>query len=183
MSSPNAIVITDKDHVYTTSLMVAEKFEKQHKNVLRNIEAIIKKCPVSDFSRLNFEPRNYQYKTARNQLREAPYYIMTRKGFTLLVQSLTGEKAFYWNLAYIEAFDRMEAKLNELLVTEHHGMIADLYARHPQWQLTRAYAEEGLTAREIAEKQGKHPANVRRMINRMRQAGLYCPLAGRKQAA
>jgi hypothetical protein len=28
MTTPNPIVITDQDHVFTTSLLVAEKFEK-----------------------------------------------------------------------------------------------------------------------------------------------------------
>jgi len=179
MSSPNAIVTTDNDHVYTTSLMVAEKFEKLHKNVLRDIDRIIKTCPDQRFNGLNFEPVNY--KDAKGETR--PMYNLTRQGFTMVAMGFTGQKAFLWKIAYINAFDRMEAKLNELLVNEHHGMLADLYANHPQWHLTRTYAEQGLTAREIAEKQGKHPANVRRMIHRMRQAGLYCPLTSRKQAA
>jgi Rha family phage regulatory protein len=181
MSSPNAIITVENGHIFTTSLMVAEKFEKQHKNVLRNIEDIIKKCPVPGFSRLNFEPRNYQYKTGKNQFREAPYYIMTRKGFTLLVQSLTGEKAFLWNLAYIEAFDHMEAKLRELGDTEHRALISGLYGKHPQWRETADLLAYGFTTREIADLQGKHIRNVQKMLVRMRDAGLH--LFANQQAA
>lgn len=41
----------------TTSLLVAEKFGKEHKNVLRNIESLVESQP--EFGRLNFEPIFY----------------------------------------------------------------------------------------------------------------------------
>ena len=172
--SNKPIVITDQEHVYTTSLLVAEKFNKLHKNVLRDIENVIQKCPDKDFSRLNFEPRNYQYQSGKNQDREAPMYNISKDGFTMLAMGFTGEKAFLWKIAFINAFNKMEAKLNELLVTEHHSMLADLYARHPQWHLTRTYLQDGLSTAQIAAKQGKHRRNVQRMVARMKASGLYC---------
>lgn len=42
----------------TTSLLVAELFGKQHKNVLRGIENIKKDLPENSW--LNFEPRDIQ---------------------------------------------------------------------------------------------------------------------------
>jgi Rha family phage regulatory protein len=169
MSSPKAIITVENGHIYTTSLMVAEKFEKQHKNVLRNIEAIIKKCPIPGFNRLNFEPVNYI--DAKGEKR--PAYKLTRKGFTLLVQSLTGEKAFLWNLAYIEAFDRMEAKLRELGETEHRALIDGLYGKHPQWRETVEYSRQGLQTGQIAKLQGKCTSSVRAMKSRIRLAVIH----------
>lgn len=40
-------------------------------------------------------------------------YLMTRDGFSLIVMGFTGDKAFEWKLKYIEAFNKMEAALNE----------------------------------------------------------------------
>ncbi|MPM83829.1 hypothetical protein SDC9_130898 [bioreactor metagenome] len=41
-----------------------------------------------------------------------PAYRMTRDGFTLLAMGFTGKKALQFKLAYIDAFNRMEAKLH-----------------------------------------------------------------------
>ena len=44
-----------------TSLQVAEVFEKQHKNVLQDIDRILSQVPEI-FGRLNFEPSEYELK-------------------------------------------------------------------------------------------------------------------------
>lgn len=44
-----------------TSLQVAEVFEKQHKNVLQDIDRILSQVP-ENFGRLNFEPSEYELK-------------------------------------------------------------------------------------------------------------------------
>lgn len=50
-------------HVYATSLEVAKRFNKAHKNVLRDIQNIISQSdlglPNDGFSRLNFEPSEH----------------------------------------------------------------------------------------------------------------------------
>lgn len=47
-----------------TSLQVAESFEKEHKNVLRDIEAILPQVPEK-FVKLNFEL--YEYLSKQNK--------------------------------------------------------------------------------------------------------------------
>jgi Rha family phage regulatory protein len=170
----NPIVTTDQNHVFTTSLIVAEKFDKLHKNVLRDIENILQNCPDESFARLNFEPSKYQVTAGKNSIREEVMYNISKDGFLMLAMGFTGKKAFLWKIAFINAFNRMEAKLNELLVTEHHSMLADLYARHPQWQLTRHYVQQGYSTQTIAELQNKHRRNVQRMIARMQASGINC---------
>ena len=70
----------------TTSLIVAQVFGKEHKNVVRDIENL--SCS-ENFNRLNFE--RITYKDARN--REQTAYEMTKDGFSFLVMGHTGTKA------------------------------------------------------------------------------------------
>ncbi len=180
MSSPNPIVITDQDHVYTTSLLVAEKFDKKHKNVLQSIELILEKCPDKEFGRLNFQPSSYQNEQNKTQ----PMYEMSRDGFVMLAMGFTGEKSFLWKIAFINAFNRMEQLLTVALVTEHHSMLADLYAKHPKWNQVRKDTQAGLTQALIGEFNGMNIRNVQRMQKRIRNAGLDCrPVARLTQQA
>ena len=90
----------------TTSIAVAEYFHKQHKHVLDAIEKLKAECPP-EFNEPNF--RLVEYTDAKGEKR--PAYELTRDGFTLLVMGFTGQKALQWKLKYLEAFNRLEAKL------------------------------------------------------------------------
>lgn len=168
MSTPNPIVIIEQDHAFTTSLLVAEKFDKLHKNVLQSIEHILEICPDKEFSRLNFQPANYLDAQGKSR----PMYNLTRDGFTLLVRGFTGEKAFLWNIAFINAFNRMEQLLTQALITEHHSMLETIYSRRPQWRETVDYTKQGLTIGQIAKLQNKHKSSVKSMKARIRAAGI-----------
>lgn len=87
------------------SLAVAEKYEKQHKDVLRKIEGL--DCDEK-FSQRNFTPRDYIVRG-----RSYPMYEMTRKGFVFLVTGFTGKKAAEFKQDFIDAFDAMEAYIME----------------------------------------------------------------------
>lgn len=97
------LVVKD-GHPVVRSTDVAEAFGKQHKNVLRDIEAL--DIP-EEFGRLNFEPTSY--KSAQGK--ELPAVEMTRDGFVLLAMGFTGKQATAWKVKYIEAFNAMEQKL------------------------------------------------------------------------
>lgn len=88
----------------TTSLIVAEVFGKEHKNVLRDIENL--SCSES-FNRLNFE--RITYKDARN--REQTAYQMTKDGFSFLVMGYTGDKAGQFKEMFINEFNKREMML------------------------------------------------------------------------
>lgn len=88
----------------TTSLIVAQVFGKEHKNVLRDIESL--SCS-EDFNRLNFE--RITYKDARN--REQTAYEMTKDGFSFLVMGYTGAKAGEFKERFINEFNKREALL------------------------------------------------------------------------
>lgn len=101
------VQITD-GHATTLSTQVAEYFGKRHDNVLRDIRSLIKKCP--ELRLLNFVETQQLVKVGAVE-RHIVVYRMDRKGFTLLAMGFTGEPALKFKIAYIDAFDEMEAKL------------------------------------------------------------------------
>lgn len=106
----NAVAVSD-GKVTTTSLKIAEVFGKLHKNILRDIESL--QVP-DNWHKLNFEPSSTTQKMPNGGTKNIPMYHITRDGFTILVMGFTGAKAMQFKIAYLEEFNRMEAKLREL---------------------------------------------------------------------
>lgn len=98
-----------QDHAVTTSLAVAEYFNKQHKDVLRKIEAL--DCS-SNFTSANFCAHVQIVEIGNGATRESKYYEITKNGFIFLIMGFTGKKAAAFKEAYIAEFDRMEAELH-----------------------------------------------------------------------
>ena len=95
------LVIMKERQAVTTSLQVAERFEKRHDNILRDVEAL--KEDVLNFEEMFFEgdePDSYN--------RPRKIYYMNRDGFTLLAMGFTGKEALRFKLDYINAFNVME---------------------------------------------------------------------------
>ena len=88
---------------FTTSLAIAQAFEKEHKNVLRDIQNL--ECSPK-FLELNFELYEYSRDLGIG-VREYPAYRLTRDGFAFLAMGFTGKKAAAWK----ESFNAMEAAL------------------------------------------------------------------------
>lgn len=93
------IVIEKKGIPITTSLKVAEKFEKEHRHVLESIRNLAAEKSAAKF---------FRETTYKNRGKKYPMYEMDRDGFSLLVMGFTGEKALKWKISYIEAFNAME---------------------------------------------------------------------------
>ncbi|CAK0769971.1 hypothetical protein CCP3SC15_4040004 [Gammaproteobacteria bacterium] len=103
-ASTSSLVSVIGGQAKTTSLIVAEKFVKLHKNVLRAIDKL--DCS-EEFRRLNFEPSSYINEQGKPQ----PMCEMTKDGFTFLVTGFRGKEAAHWKEVYIAEFNRMEAAL------------------------------------------------------------------------
>lgn len=118
-----AMVFESNGKPLTTSRFVAEQFEKQHNNILRDIDGIISDLNQTEagaeFSTLNFIPTTYQ----DTQGREQPMYLLTRQGFSLLAMGFTGTKALYFKIAYINAFDRMESIIKKGISSDRLEML------------------------------------------------------------
>lgn len=93
----------------TTSRNIAEVFEKEHRNVIRDIRTLLETNPDKDFGQLNFEQSSYR----NEQNKEQPEYLLTRDGTMLLIMGYTGEKALALKTAYIKRFNEMEKQLKE----------------------------------------------------------------------
>ena len=100
------LVIMHDRQAVTTSLVLAEVFEKKHQHVMEAIRKLtvenstVKKMFVED-----------SYLNSRNQ--QQPMYYMNRDGFTLLAMGFTGSKAMEFKLKYIDAFNKMEKQIKE----------------------------------------------------------------------
>ena len=93
------------DQVITTSLLVAETFEKEHRNVLKAIRKLMSATNVVVAQM--FDETTY----VNEQGKEQPMFVMNRDGFTLLAMGFSGEKALEFKVKYINAFNKMEAEL------------------------------------------------------------------------
>ena len=158
--------------VTATSLQVAQHFNKRHANVMRAIKSLLSELPSAD--QLNFEQITTAVPVvgaanAEGSTRSIPVYRMTRDGFMLLAMGFTGKEALRWKLAYIAAFNRMEAELQKpaydpdrialahraalVATAEVYQSVFDAVMQGQDWQLNRymlrfdATAEDGAVAR------------------------------------
>lgn len=128
MPMPAPSVVLHDGRPATTSLEIAKFFKKRHDVVLRDVRNIMDNCPES-FSAHNFVGANYIDDQAKNR----PMFIIFKDGFTLLVMGYTGPEAMRFKLAYIEAFNALEAELQR----QREGALppADALAPSQQAQL------------------------------------------------
>lgn len=102
-------VFVDKhDTARVDSRYVAQFFEKEHKNVIRDIREL--DCS-ENFRLLNFEQSSYINEQGKKQ----PCYIMTRDGFVFLAMGYRGKKAAQFKELYIRRFNEMEAFIKTLV--------------------------------------------------------------------
>ena len=107
------LVFIENDQPVTTSLKVADTFDKKHFHVVRDIRDLIEQIGNESKNGLvkMFDEASYVDKKGEQR----PMYYMNRDGFTLLAMGFTGKKALEFKIKYIDAFNRMEEKLNEIL--------------------------------------------------------------------
>lgn len=110
LSTTSPVLVISGNQIKATSLDVAEKFEKLHKNVLKDIRNL--EIP-DDFRGLNFELSQYSGKMPTGGTRQYDAYNMTRDGFTILAMGFTGKEAMAWKVKYLTAFNEMEQQLSQ----------------------------------------------------------------------
>ena len=99
----DAVFIQDQQ-VKTTSLKVAELFNKQHKDVLRKLESL--DCSP-EFTSAHFCAHVQTIEIGNGATRESKYYEMTKDGFMFLVMGFTGAAAAKVKEAYINTFNQI----------------------------------------------------------------------------
>lgn len=100
----NLVFKGENNQALTNSLLVAEKFGKEHQHVLRDIRNL-----VEGVSKIGDTPMFVESSYIHPQnSQEYPLFIMNRDGFTLLAMGFTGDKALQFKLDYINTFNKME---------------------------------------------------------------------------
>jgi Rha family phage regulatory protein len=100
------IDLTNKDgKVFANTKDIADVFEKRNSAVMEKIKSL------PDYEELLAEPKIGVgfYTDENNQQREM--IELDRDIFSVIVMGFTGDKAYKWIRAYIEAFNRMEQEL------------------------------------------------------------------------
>lgn len=94
----------------TTSNRVAEELEVEHRSLLSKIDDYLSKFQSAKLSADFYIPSNYK----DNRNRTYRNYLITKKGIAQLIggYSAAVSKAFDLNVAYINKFEEMEAKLS-----------------------------------------------------------------------
>ena len=134
----NSLVILKDQQAVTTSLQVAENFEKQHKHVL---EAIDELMGAAENSADLFYEDTYIHPQNKQSYR---MIYMNRDGFTLLAMGFTGKKALQFKLAYIDAFNKMESHIKQQQL--------DMSNLSPELQLM-ANLVNNMAKQELAQKE------------------------------
>ena len=128
MSKRKYLVEMKQEQAVCTSLDVAEAFGKEHKNVLRDIEGLIKKLSELKIElRKNIYFQESAYKDSSGKSNKM--YYMNRNAFSFLVMGFTGDTALIWKAKYIQAFDKMEDyirvhKTQEYINLRNEGKLA-----------------------------------------------------------
>jgi Rha family phage regulatory protein len=89
----------------TTSIIIAETFEKEHRTILRDIENL--QCS-DEFRVNNFVHTTYIHPQNKQTY---PMYEITKDGFSFLAMGYTGAKAAQFKELFIKAFNKNEQLL------------------------------------------------------------------------
>lgn len=114
----NEIILKEVNgEILANSREISERFEKEHKHILRDIKNLIdQNWAVKNM----FEESEY----VSDRGRKYPEYNMNRDGFSLLVMGFTGKKALEWKLKYINAFNKMEEAIHKSLNSKDAAILA-----------------------------------------------------------
>lgn len=185
----------NENQVLTNSLLVAEKFEKEHSKVIRDIQNL--SCS-DEFRAANFGLSSY----ISQQNKELPMYVMTKDGFSFLVMGYTGSKAGMFKEEYIKAFNKMEETIKNggfnvpksfrealLLAAEQQEVIenqqkqieekdAKIEADKPKVLFSEAVeaSKKSILIRELAKliTQNGYQIGEKQLYERLRKAGYLC---------
>jgi phage regulatory protein, rha family len=128
------------DQIWTTSLQIADVFEKRHDNILAKIDEL----PQDDFRALNFKETERKAKFGAVE-RSKRYFLVSKDGFTLLAMSFNGERFYKFKVAYINAFNAMADALRNKFKAPTNYREALEFALRQQEQI------EALEAQRLAD--------------------------------
>ena len=163
---PQSAVVVCNGAVRTTSLEVAKAFEKEHRNVCRDIEQIMVQV-VGNSEMLKIERFETTYKNNLGKDVKQRAYSLDKNAFMLLVMGFTGKKAMQIKIGFIKLFDLMEAKLRELQGTPVQPETPLPATQRPAFvPEAHYYGVPIISLQKLAELIGTDPANIHNDIAR-----------------
>lgn len=110
--SSGSLVAVNAGKAVADSRIVAKKFGKDHKNVLRSIDELVQSINSSMAQNwaIGIVEKHAVHPTISNRVDR--YFELDRDAFTLLAMGFTGKEAMRWKIEYIRAFNAMESKLS-----------------------------------------------------------------------
>lgn len=164
LAARQALFLSTGGQPFTTSRAVAECFGKRHDNVVRDIDKLLAAIPDPAFNRLNFE--DVGYLDSKGELR--PEYRLTHDGFALLAMGFTGRDALAWKIAFLGAFNALEAELTARTARYANALHQVRPALRPVVEGTEA----GLHRAAISQRLGKSAGAVTYHRRSARKLGL-----------
>lgn len=120
-TATRTLVQSFNEQAVTTSLKVAEVFQRPHKDVLSSIRGL--DCS-STLRERNFSLSCYVVKNGNVSKRNPMYYI-GKDGFVFLAMGFTGKIAAKFKEEYINAFNEMEEMLRKSKETQYAEKLLD----------------------------------------------------------
>lgn len=138
------------DQAVTSSLLVAEKFGKEHKHVLDSIRKLIEGC-----AEISADPMFEETTYVNEQNGQVyPMFLMNRDGFSLLVMGFNGKKAMQFKLDYINEFNKMEKMIRDSIKPKSQLEILQMSINQlveQEHRLSSVERDVAETKKEIAE--------------------------------
>lgn len=147
LAARQSLFLSTDGQPHTTSREVATRFGKRHTHVLRAIEKLLSEMPDSAFAEPNFGLSEYVDPTGRR----LPEYRISHNGFALLAMGFTGRDALAWKIAFLQAFNALEAELYARTQRFAHALDVVRPALRPVVEGT----EHGASRSDIAAPMGK----------------------------
>ena len=91
----------ENNQMLVTSIRIARDFNKEHKNVLKDIRTLIQMGDAQNLADL-FHETTYIHEQNKQ---EYPMYLINRDGFTLLTMGFIGKEALERKFKYINALN------------------------------------------------------------------------------
>ena len=122
MDNTTALVILKHGEPFTNSLLIAEKFHKEHRNIIAKIRFLKaeidemysgKKIPqhsakkLADLKIEDYNPKFIESTYKDSQGKVQPLYFLNQDAFVEVVGNLNGKEARQWKREYHAAFNKM----------------------------------------------------------------------------
>ncbi|MCB6839908.1 Rha family transcriptional regulator [Weissella viridescens] len=110
----NDLITVENGEPMTTSLKIAEVFGKRHTDVLETIRNKIKKIDELEESGNFRSPKFIESSFVNSQNKEHAMYKLNKDALVLVVMNYQTKEALKFQLDYIDAFNNMQKKLEQV---------------------------------------------------------------------